>query len=123
MRKEKPDNWLERMLFDEYRQSLEILSSLKHKLREYPRGSLGIRKRINKKTLKVYEYPCLKYSENNSIFNMHIPWSKFPEIQEQIELRNKILVQIKSYQSRVRYLEKILGISRNRKKSSSDNPA
>jgi hypothetical protein len=122
MRKEEPDNWLEGMLFDEYRQSLEILSSLKHRLREYPKGSLGIRKRINKKTLKVYEYPCLKYSENNRIFNMHIPWSKFPEIQEQIKLRNKILIQIKSYQNRVRYLERILGISKNRQKSSLDNP-
>ena len=87
-----------------------------------PKGCLGTRKRINKKTLKVYEYPFLKYREKDKIFNLHIPWSKFLEIQERIELRNKISVQMKSYQDRVRYLERILGISRNRKKSSPDNP-
>lgn len=122
MKKAKSDNWLEGMLLDEYHQSLDILNSLKLKVEEYPKGCLGIRKRINKKTLKVYEYPCLKYSEKDKIFNLHIPWSKFPEIQERIELRKKIIVQMKSYQDRVRYLERILGISRNRKKPSPDSP-
>ena len=122
MKKAKPDNWIEGMLLDEYHQSLDILNSLKHKVEEYPKGSLGIRKRINKKTFKVYEYPCLKYSENGKIFNLHVPWSKFPEFQERIELRKKIIVQINSYQYRVQYLEKILGIKRNRKKSTPDNP-
>ena len=49
----------------------------------------------------------MKYSEKDKIFNLHIPWSKFPEIQERIELRKKIIVQMKSYQDRVRYLERI----------------
>lgn len=117
MKKAKSKTWLEGMLLDEYHQSLDILNSLKHKVEEYPKGSLGIRKRINKKTFKVYEYPCLKYSEKNKTFNVHIPWSKFPEMQERIELRKKIVVQMKSYQDRVQYLEKILGIKRNRKQS------
>lgn len=122
MRILKPDNWLQGMLMDEYHQCLDVLNSLKRKAKEYPKGSLGIRKRINKKTLKVYEYPCLKYSENGKINNLHVPWSKFPELQERIELRKKIIAQIKSYQDRVQYLEKILGIKTNRKKSTPDNP-
>lgn len=123
MRKAKPDNWLYGMLLDEYHQSLDILNSLKHKVKEYPKGTLRIRKRINKKTLKVYEYPCLKYSEKDKIINLHVPWSKFPQLQERIESRDKIVGQIQSYQDRVRHLEKILGIKRNTKKSSPDNPA
>ncbi|MCX5873469.1 MAG: hypothetical protein NTY51_09605 [Deltaproteobacteria bacterium] len=66
-------------------------------------------------SLKVYEYPCLKYSEKNKIINRHISWAEFPEMQNRIELRDRIIAQIKSYQDRIRYIDKILGISRNKK--------
>ncbi|MGO8881955.1 MAG: hypothetical protein ACLPVO_02575 [Desulfomonilaceae bacterium] len=115
MKKAEDENWIRGMLLDEYRQCQDTLVSLKRKAEEYPQGRLGIRKRINKKTLKVYEYPCLKYSEGKKIFNRHISWAEFPEMQKRIELRDKIIVQIKSYQDRIRYIDKILRISRNKK--------
>jgi hypothetical protein len=115
MKKAEDDNWIKGMLLDEYRQCQDTLVSLKRKAEEYPKGRLGIRKRINKKTLNVYEYPCLKYSKEGKILNQHIPWTEFPEIQKSIELRDKIIVQIKSYQDRIRYIDKILRISRNKK--------
>ena len=49
MRKAESDNWIRGMLFDEYRQCQDVLASLKLKVQEYPKGKLGIRKRVNKK--------------------------------------------------------------------------
>jgi hypothetical protein len=115
MRKAETDNWIRGMLFDEYRQCQDVLAALKLKVQEYPKGKLGIRKRVNKKTLKVYEYPCLKYSNMGKIVNQHISWAEFPEIQKRLESRDKIILEIKSYQDRIRYIDKILGISRSKK--------
>ncbi|MHB8205655.1 MAG: hypothetical protein ACYDHG_18405 [Desulfomonilaceae bacterium] len=115
MKKAESDNWIRDMLLDEYRQCQDVLASLRSKAAEYPKGSLGIRKRVNKRTLKVYEYPCLKYSEGKKIFNRHVSWAEFSEMQKRIESRDKIILQIKSYQNRIRYLDKILGISKNKR--------
>jgi hypothetical protein len=49
------------------------------------------------------------------IVNQHISWAEFPEIQKRLESRDKIILEIKSYQHRIRYIDKILGISRSKK--------
>jgi hypothetical protein len=112
--KKVTSNWIEEMLFDEYHQSKYVLASLEQKIEEYPKGKLGLRKKINKKYGRVYKYPCLTYSENRKVVNQHIPWSKFSEIQERIRIRDEIINQIASYRERIQYLARILKKSRNK---------
>jgi hypothetical protein len=112
--KKVKSNWIEQMLFDEYRQSKDVLASLEKKIEEYPKGKLSLRKKVNKKYGRVYEYPCLTYSENRKVVNQHIPWSKFSEIKERIRLRDEIINQIVSYRERIQYLAGILKKSRNK---------
>ena len=112
--KKVKSNWIEQMLFDEYRQSKDALASLEKKIEEYPKGKLSLRKKVNKKYGRVYEYPCLTYSENRKVVNQHVPWSKFSEIKERIRLRDEIINQIVSYRERIHYLAGILKRSRNK---------
>lgn len=112
--KKVSSNWIEAMLFDEYRQSKEVLASLEEKIEEYPKGKLCFRKKINKKYGRVYEYPCLSYYQNSKVVNQHIPWSKFSEVKERIRIRDEIHNQIVSYRERIQYLAKILKKSRNK---------
>ena len=114
MMKKVKSNWIEEMLFDEYRQSRDVLASLEQLIQEYPKGNLGFRKKINKKYGRVYEYPCLTYSQNRKIVNQHIPWSKLSEIQERIRIRDEIKNQIAFYRERIQYLVGILKKSRNK---------
>jgi hypothetical protein len=112
--KKVKSNWIEEMLFDEYRQSKDVMMSLEQQIGEYPKGRLNIRKKVNKKYGRVYEYPYLSYSENRKVVNQHIPWSKFSEVKERIRLRDEIINQIVSYRERIQYLDKILKKSRNK---------
>jgi hypothetical protein len=112
--KKLKSNWIEEMLFDEYRQSKDVMMSLEQQIGEYPKGRLNIRKKVNKKYGRVYEYPYLSYSENGKVVNQHIPWSKFSEVKERIRLRDEIINQIASYRERIQYLAKILKKSRNK---------
>ncbi|MCX5871929.1 MAG: hypothetical protein NTY51_01670 [Deltaproteobacteria bacterium] len=108
------------MLLDEYSHCQEILASLQRNVEEYPKGALHIQKRtING---KVYAYPYLVFRNGSKVVNTYIRKTEWPEVQKKIELRNKILNEIKPYQNRIRYIEKILGISRN-KKFSKNTPA
>lgn len=108
-------NWIEGMLLDEYRQSQDALASLEKQIAVYPKGKLCFRKKLNKKYGRVYEYPCLSYSEKGKPVNKHVSWLKLSEIQENIIARDKIISQAVIYRERIKYLEKILKRSKSGK--------
>ena len=111
----KGSNWIEGMLLDEYSQSQDVLASLEKQIEKFPKGKLCFRKKRNKKYGRVYEYPCLSYSENGKPVNQHVSWLEFPEIRERIIARDKIISQAAIYRERIKYLGKILKRSRDQK--------
>jgi len=108
------DNMVRSILMDEYAHCQEMLEVLQKSIADCPKGKLSVREKVNKKSLKIYHYYTLKFREKNKVFNLHISESKLPEIQNLLEKRMKLIEETKPYKNRVRYIEKILGISRNK---------
>lgn len=111
----KPEiNWIEGMLLYEYHQSLKVIDALKLKLKDYPKGKLYFRQKENKKLGKSYSYAFLKFYENKKSVAQHVPRVEVDSMRQKIEERDKIISQMNSYMERVKYVEKILKLRRNK---------
>ena len=108
------DNMVRSILMDEYAHCQEMLEVLQKSIADCPKGKLSVREKVNKKSLKIYHYYTLKFREKNKVFNQHISESKLTEIQNLLEKRMKLIEETKPYKNRILYIEKILGISRNK---------
>ena len=114
--KKVDDHWLRGMLLDEYDQCREHADSLRNRMKEFPAGKLGVIRRKNPNNNKIYEYHVLRYrNKQGNPVSMHVSSKKWPEIAEQIELRDNIRRQLKSFQDRMRSIDKLLGISSEKK--------
>ncbi len=94
------------LLREEYRRCQEVLAALSAQAAQYPKGSLNIRKKRYKG--KEYAYHYLVAREGGRVVNRHISEAELPELQRQIELREKCRKEMREYKKRISYLEKLL---------------
>lgn len=114
------DNMITSILMDEYNHCQEILGELLKGIADCPKGTLNIQRRtING---KVYAYPYLVYREGSRVIKVYIRKDTWPGLKEKLELRNKLIHETKPYKNRIRYIEKILGIPRNKHTGKDTSP-
>lgn len=106
------DKVISGMLSDELKRCSEILDSLDRSVSGLPKGAISKRKKRYKD--KVYQYHYLKYRDGEKVINKHIPNNGIKEILKKLELRKKYEKEIKSYKSKIAYLNKILGSDKKR---------
>jgi len=94
------------MLEDEYGRCREVIEALLAKAENYPRGALNVRRKQNKGKEYVYHY--LVRRDGKKIINRHIAEKDLPELQKQIEERDKYRKEMLAYKKRMVYLEKLL---------------
>jgi len=94
------------MLEDEYGRCREVIEALHAKAKNYPRGALNVRRKQNKGKEYVYHY--LVQRDGKRVINRHIAEKELPELQKQIEEREKYRKEILAYKKRMVYLEKLL---------------
>jgi len=94
------------MLEDEYRRCREVIKALHAKAKDYPKGALNIRRKQIKGKEYVYHY--LVRRDGKKVVNRHIAEKNLPELQKQIEEREKYRKEILVCKKRMVYLEKLL---------------
>ena len=94
------------MLEDEYGRCREVIGALHAKAENYPKGALNVRKKQSKGKEYVYHY--LVRRDGKKVVNRHIAEKDLPELQKQIEEREKYRKEILAYKKRMVYLEKLL---------------
>ena len=105
------------ILEDEYGRCREVIEALNAKANNYPKGALNVRrKQCNG---KEYVYHYLVRREGKKVVNQHIAEKDLPQLQKQIEEREKTRKEILTYKKRMVYLEKLLkepnrGVRRNK---------
>lgn len=114
MKVAEKDKVISGMLQDELKRCQEMLESLRKAESRLPKGVLSSRKKQYKK--KVYSYYYLKYREGTKVVNKHIADEKVQEIAEKLEQRKKNTKEIKSYEKKIAYLERMLKTGRKRGK-------
>ncbi|HDP25712.1 MAG TPA: hypothetical protein ENN34_09740 [Deltaproteobacteria bacterium] len=120
MKVEENDRAVHGLLEEEHRRCKDILQSLLDKMKEYPKGSLNVRKKYYKDN--VYHYHYLVSREGGAVVNRHVPEEKLPLVREHMKQREKYQKEIQSYRKRIAYLERLLKIpklQRSRDKHSS----
>ncbi len=106
------------MLDEEYRRCKEVLKALQQKVARFPKGALNLRKKGYKDKQYVYHY--LVHREAGRVINRHVSNNELPVLTEQLEQRDKCITEIRAYQKRIAYLEKLLQIP-GRKSASDEN--
>jgi hypothetical protein len=106
------DNAVRGLLDEEYRRCRDVLSALSAKVAQYPKGALNVRKKGYKG--KVYAYHYLVAREEGRVVNRHISEVELPELQRQLEQRDKCRKEMQVYLKRLAYLEKLLQMPRRR---------
>jgi Mg2+ and Co2+ transporter CorA len=104
------DRVISGMLQDELNRCLEMLDSIEKALSKLPKGVLSSRKKQYKK--KVYSYYYLKYRDGEKVVNKHISNEKVQMLVEKLEKRKKYIKELKSYEKKVAYLQKVLKTGR-----------
>ena len=94
------------MLEDEYGRCREVIEALLAMAENYPKGALNVRKKQSKGKEYVYHY--LVRRDGKKVVNRHIAEKDLPELQKQIEEREKYRKEILAYQKRMVYLAKLL---------------
>lgn len=94
------------MLHDELSRCSEVLASMQKAISGLPKGSLGVRKRLQKG--REYKYHYLKFREGNRVVNQHVAVSKLNELRNKLAQRKKYEKEIKVYERRISYLNKLL---------------
>lgn len=112
MRVAENDNAVRGLLEEEYKRCREVLAALSNKEAQYPKGALNVRKKGYKG--KEYAYHYLVAREAGRVVNRHIPEVELPELQRQLEQRDKCRNEMKVYKQRIAYLEKLLQRPRRR---------
>jgi hypothetical protein len=100
------DRAVQGLLEEEYRRCQEVLAALTAQAAKYPSGSLNLRKKRYKG--KEYAYHYLVAREEGRVVNRHVPEAELPELERQLELRDKCLKEMRAYRKRIAYLEKLL---------------
>jgi hypothetical protein len=113
MKVAEKDNVVRDLLEEEYRRCRDVLVALSKKVAHYPKGSLNVRKKEYKG--KAYAYHYLVARDDGRVVNRHIPKAELPELQQQLEQRDKCRREIRAYKKRIAYLEKLLLRPRRRK--------
>ena len=102
----KRDPVIHSMLEEEYRRCREVLQALRTKTENLPKGALNVRRKQIKGNEYVYHY--LVRREGKKVVNQHIAAKDLPELQKQIEERDKYRKEILIYKKRMVYLERLL---------------
>jgi len=100
------DEVIHSMLAEEYRRCREVLQALRTKAENLPKGALNVRRKQIKGNEYVYHY--LVRREGKKVVNRHIAAKDLPELQKQIEERDKYRKEILIYKKRMVYLERLL---------------
>ena len=106
MKVAEKDKVIHGMLEDEYRRSQEVVKALHAKAEDYPKGALNVRRKQIKGKEYVYHY--LVRRDGKKVVNQHIAEKDLPDLQKQIEEREKYRKEILAYKKRMVYLEKLL---------------
>jgi hypothetical protein len=101
------------MLRDELKRCLEVLDGLREAVSVLPKGAISERKKHYKN--KVYSYCYLKYRDGEKVISKHIPNSEMLEVVEKLSMRKKYEKEIRSYEKRIAYLNKILHAGERRR--------
>lgn len=109
MKVAEKDKVVQGMLEDEYQRCKDALQSLKNKIKHYPKGTMNVRKKKYKG--KEYSYHYLVSREGGKIVNRHVPERNIPLLNSQLEERDVCRKEIRSYEKRIAYLEKLLKTS------------
>lgn len=100
------------MLEDEYQRCRDALQSLHEKLKHYPKGRLNVRKKKYKD--KEYSYHYLVSREGGKIVNRHVAEKIIPQLNSQLKERDVCKKEIRSYEKRIAYLERLLHTSKTK---------
>ncbi len=100
------DRVIHGMLAEEYRRCREVLQALRTKAENLPKGALNVRRKQIKGNEYVYHY--LVRREGRKVVNQHVAEKDLPELQKQIEARDKYRKEILIYKKRMVYLERLL---------------
>ena len=106
MKVAEKDNVVHGMLEDEYERCREVMKALQAKAKSYPKGALNVRSKRIKGQEYVYHY--LVWRDGKKVINRHIAPKNLPELQKQIDERDKYRKEILAYKKRMVYLEKLL---------------
>ena len=100
------DEVIHSMLAEEYRRCREVLQVLRTKAENLPKGALNVRRKQIRGNEYVYHY--LVRREGKKVVNQHVAEKDLPELQKQIEERDKYRKEILIYKKRMIYLERLL---------------
>ena len=106
------------MLRDELKRCEEMLNGLRKAVFALPKGAISERKKHYKK--KVYSYYYLKYRDGQKVISKHIPHCEIQEVKEKLSVRKKYEKEIRSYEKRIAYLNKILRAGERRRHGNID---
>jgi len=106
MKVAEKDKAVRGLLEEEYRRCRDVLAALSKKAERYPKGSLNVRKKRYKR--REYSYHYLVAREEGRVVNRHIPEAELPELQQQLEQRDKCRKEMQAYEKRIAYLKKLL---------------
>lgn len=106
------------MLQDELKRCQEMLNGLRKAISGLPKGAISERKKHYKN--KVYSYYYLKYRDGEKVISKHIPNSEIQEVKEKLSARKKYEKEIRSYEKRIAYLNKILRAGERRRHGNID---
>jgi hypothetical protein len=102
----KKDIVVHGMLKDEMERCERLAASLEAAIKELPKGSLHERKVRSKKRDLVYHY--LKFREGPKSIYKHVPGHLVADLVQQIDQRRKNEKNLRQFNSRIKYLKKLL---------------
>ncbi|HET6515688.1 MAG TPA: hypothetical protein VFG09_11060 [Thermodesulfovibrionales bacterium] len=106
------------MLQDELKRCREMLNGLRKAISGLPKGSISEREKHYKN--KVYSYYYLKYRDGEKVISKHIPNSEIQKVKQELSMRKKYEKEIRSYEKRIAYLNKILRAGQRRRHGNTD---
>lgn len=106
------------MLRDELNRCQEVLNGLMKAIAVLPKGAISVRKKHYKH--RVYSYYYLKYRDGEKVISKHIPNGEIREVKEKLSMRKKYEKEIRSYEKRIAYLNKILHAGERRRHGNID---
>lgn len=108
------------LLEDEYQRCKDTLRALQEKVQHYPKGALNVRKRNLKG--KEYSYYYLVSREGKKVVNKHVSKEKIPQLRDQLKERDLCKKEIRAYEKRMAYLERLLKTSKARRGNHEGSP-
>lgn len=100
------------LLKEELQRCLAAVHALDTRLESFPKGSLNVRKKVQRG--REYTYHYLVYREDGRVMNRHIPSAELPALRKQLVERDKCRREVRSYKKRIAYIERLLGSNRRK---------